>query len=232
MHKNMPNAHPISGFTLLEMSIVLLIMGLLLGSVMRPMGNAIKERQRTETQALLSEIREALIGYASINRRLPCPVSSTGVVSALTVCTNEHGYVPASVLGVTGSYNDAGLLVDSWNQPIEYHISLSDADGNGSPDFTTADEMRLVGIQNLEPSYEVCESASCLQLRANNLPAVLVSTAGTQKMSADESENRDADNRFVSRDPDNAGSDQFDDIVLWLSGNILYTRLLQAQILP
>jgi len=68
--------HRLSGFTLLEMAIVLLIMGLLLGSVMRPMGGAIKERQRSETQMLLVEIREAIIGFASVHRRLPCTVSA------------------------------------------------------------------------------------------------------------------------------------------------------------
>lgn len=227
-------SYRLSGFTLLEMSIVLLVMGLLLGSVMRPMGGAIKERQRSETQMLLSEIREALIGFASVHRRLPCPVSSAtaGSVAANTQCLVEHGFVPAALLGISGHYNDNGLLVDSWGQPIGYHVSLSDADGNGLPDFTTADEMRLVGIQNLMPQYEVCDGTSCSQLRANNLPAVLVSGAGTQNLSADEIENRDEDNRFVSRDLDIAGQDQFDDIVLWVSGNILYTRLLQAQVLP
>ena len=226
--------HRLSGFTLLEMSIVLLIMGLLLGSVMRPMGGAIKERQRSETQMLLVEIREAIIGFASIHRRLPCPVSAAtaGTRQGNAQCVIEHGYVPAAVLGVSGQYNDDGLLVDSWGQPIGYHVSLSDANGNGLPDFTTTDEMRQVGMQNLTPGYEVCDATNCSQLRANNLPAVLVSDAGTAHTSADEIENRDGDTRFVSRDLDLAGQDQFDDIVIWLSGNILYTRLLQAQVLP
>ena len=87
------NSYRISGFTLLEMSIVLLVMGLLLGSVMRPMGGAIKERQRAETQMFLSEIREALIGFASVQRRLPCPVTSStaGLMPVNTQCLVEHG---------------------------------------------------------------------------------------------------------------------------------------------
>jgi len=59
------------GFTLLEMSIVLLIMGLLLGSVMQPMGAGINDRKRQHTLGQLVEIREALIGYASVHHRLP-----------------------------------------------------------------------------------------------------------------------------------------------------------------
>ena len=72
----------------------------------------------------------------------------------------------------------------------------------------------------------------CNQLRANDLPAVLISTGAKNHGSTDELENLDGDRRFVNRDLDQSGNDQFDDIVLWLSGNILYTRLLQARVLP
>jgi len=58
------------GFTLLEMSIVLLIMGLLLGSVMQPMGAGINDRKRQQTLGQLVEIREALIGYASVHQKV------------------------------------------------------------------------------------------------------------------------------------------------------------------
>ncbi len=222
------------GFTLLEMSIVLLIMGLLLGSVMRPMGSRIIERQRSETLSQLSTIREALIGYASVHHRLPCPITTAAasLQSAVSECNQMHGFVPAAVLGITGHYDATGLLVDSWGAPIQYHVSLSDADSDGLADFTTAHEMRDVSMQRLVPELEVCNNAACSQLRANRLPAVLVSTGASQSASSDEAENQNSDNRFVSRDIDMVGADQFDDIVLWLSGNILYTRLLQAQVLP
>jgi len=62
---------PARGFTLLEVSIVLLIMGLLMGTVMRPMGADMEKRQRSETQKLLFEIRESLIGNAAMHHKLP-----------------------------------------------------------------------------------------------------------------------------------------------------------------
>ncbi len=226
--------YQVQGFTLLEMSIVLLIMGLLLGSVMRPMGSRIIERQRSETTDQLVTIREALIGYASVNHRLPCPIAAatTSLQSIDSECHQMHGFVPAAVLGVTGQYNEAGLLVDSWGAPIQYHVSLSDADSDGLADFTTAHEMRDVSMQRLMPEFEVCNNTACGQLRANRIPAVLVSTGPAQSSSSDEAENQNSDRRFVSRDVDVVGADQFDDIVLWLSGNVLYTRLLQAHVLP
>lgn len=222
------------GFTLLEMSIVLMIMGLLLGSVMKPLGAGIIDRQRKETHRQLVDIREAIIGYASVHHRLPCPVSAAGSTAQhpLDTCSLAHGYVPAAALGITGRYDSNGLLTDSWGSPIQYHVTLSDADNDGQPDFTTAEEMRDVGMQNLAPEYEVCSSAACNQLRANRVPAVVISVGKFHSGSADETENQNSDNRFVSRDPDSVGADQFDDIVIWLSGNILLTRLLQAHVLP
>ena len=226
------------GFTLLEMSIVLLIMGLLLGSVMQPMGAGVIERKRQQTLGQLVEIREALIGYASVHHRLPCPVSpsvainSSNAQTVTSECRVPHGYVPAAVLGISGNHDGSGFLTDSWGMPIQYHVTLSDADSDGFADFTTVEEMRDVGMENLLPEYEVCNAASCAQLRANRVPAVLVSTGGAQSLSDDENENQDSDNRFVSRDLDVVGPDQFDDIVVWLSGNILFARLLQAHVLP
>ena len=222
------------GFTLLEMSMVLLIMGLLLGSLMKPMGAGIFDRQRKATVKQLLDIREALIGYASVHHRLPCPVTAGSSTVQLPAgqCSVAHGYVPAAALGISGRYDSNGLLTDSWGAPIQYHVTLSDSDADGLADFTTQDEMRDVGMQNLSPEYEVCDSAACNQLRANRVPAVLVSTGKTQSGSVDEAENQNSDNRFVSRDTDAVGTDQFDDIVIWLSGNILLTRLLQAHVLP
>ena len=225
------------GFTLLEMSIVLLIMGVLLGSVLQPIGAGILDRQRKETLKQLIDIREALLGYASVHHRLPCPVTAANSGAGNTQlptkkCLRRHGFVPAAILGISGRYNDDGLLTDSWGSPIQYHITLSDADNDGLADFTTAQEMRDVGMQNLSPEYEICNSSACTQLRANRVPVVLVSTGKNQTGSADEAENQNFDNRFVSRDPDAVGADQFDDLVIWLSGNILLTRLLQAHVLP
>jgi len=222
------------GFTLLEVSIVLLIMGLLMSSIMRPMGADMDRKHRSETQQLLFEIRESLIGYAAVHHRLPCPISANaGQVSVDDqVCTAAHGYVPAATLGLAGHYDVNGLLSDSWGNPVSYHISLSDADADGLPDFTSAQEMRDVGMESLSPEFQVCASAACDLLRANNLPVVLVSSGGVAHASADELENKNQDFTFVSRDRDLSGDDQFDDIVIWLSENILYTRLLQAHVLP
>lgn len=218
------------GFSLLEVSIVLLIMGLLLGSLLRPFGAMLSDKKRRDTQAQLYDIREAVIGYASANHRLPCPQMSGGAFEG--DCSVEHGYVPAASLGLDGRFNNDGLLIDSWGRPIRYSVSHSDADGNGLPDFTTASEMQSVGIQLLEPAFEICAAAGCSELRANQVPVIIYSEGSVTTGSADENENLDSDHRFVSRAVDDYGDDQFDDVVVWLSENILYSRLIRAGVLP
>lgn len=219
------------GFSLLEMSIVLLIMGLLLGSLLQPFGATLTEKKRRQTEAQLYSIREAIVGYAAANHRLPCPLTASA--SPMGDCSVEHGYVPSAVLGIDGRFDDDGFLIDSWGAPVRYSVSNADADDNGSPDFTTANEMQSVGIQLLQPEFEVCDNAStCDPLRANQIPVVIYSVGQVSSGSADESENLDADSRFVSRGVDTVGADQFDDIVVWLSENILYSRLIQAGVLP
>ncbi|OED36802.1 hypothetical protein AB833_25675 [Chromatiales bacterium (ex Bugula neritina AB1)] len=220
------------GFSLLEIAMVLVIMGALLGSVLEPFGASFIEKKRKASVAQLYDIRDALLGFAITRHRLPCPVITGDQPEG--DCTLEHGFVPAALLGVSGRYNSDGLLLDAWGVPLKYSVSGADADGDGVPDFTTAGEMADVGLQFLAPQFEICdESTSCRQLRANQIPVVLVSEGAMRSTgSADELENRDSDNRFVSRDFDTSGDDQYDDLVVWLSENILYTELVKAAVLP
>lgn len=220
------------GFSLLEVSIVLLIMGLLLSSVLQPFGAQMAERQRSQTKTEMVEIRDALIGYAAANHRFPCPL--TLVSGAKGDCSRPHGYVPAAELGVDGSYDQNGLLIDSWGQPYLYSVSNSDTDVDGAADFTTVAGMQKAGMQSLSAEFEVCDTAApCSRLRANQVPIVLVSTGAKMTgRSADENENTDGDNRFVSKDIDQVGDGQFDDIVIWLSESVLFAQLIQARVLP
>jgi type II secretory pathway pseudopilin PulG len=66
-----------AGFTLAELTVVLIIVGLLLGGMLIPLGAQTDLRYRSDTTKALTDIREALIGYAIVNGRLPCPADRT-----------------------------------------------------------------------------------------------------------------------------------------------------------
>ena len=116
------------GFTLIEIAIVLVIVGLLLGGLLMPLATQVEGQRRTETEKTLREINEAIIGFALVNGRLPCPANpalATGVVGAglerapapiTTVCTGGIvGVVPWATLGVSE--------LDAWGRRFTYRVT-------------------------------------------------------------------------------------------------------------
>jgi prepilin-type N-terminal cleavage/methylation domain-containing protein len=138
-----------SGFTLAEMAIVLVIVGLLLGGLIVPLSAQMDARDRSETQKALADAREALIGFAIVNGRLPCPADrtiSTGNFNAgieattaaggpCACTTTTSGIARAAVAtvcsdtilgGVTGVLPWATLGLpetDGWNNRYSYRIT-------------------------------------------------------------------------------------------------------------
>jgi len=76
-------SHRPSGFTLIELAMVLFIVSLLIGGMLMPLSAQNEIRGRQETDKALANIREALIGFAVVNGRLPCPAPAT--LAALAV---------------------------------------------------------------------------------------------------------------------------------------------------
>jgi prepilin-type N-terminal cleavage/methylation domain-containing protein len=98
-----------SGFTLIELAVVLAIFGLLLGILVVPLSTQMEQQRIAETDRQLAAVREALIGFAIANGRLPCPANpavATGSAGAGTenkpgtTCAAAAGVVPWAALGV------------------------------------------------------------------------------------------------------------------------------------
>jgi len=91
----------ISGFSLIEMAIVLVIIGLLLGGLLTPLGTQQEIRNIKDTQQILDETLLALYGYAYSNGgRLPCPdTNGDGLEDTAANCARREGDVPWSTLG-------------------------------------------------------------------------------------------------------------------------------------
>lgn len=66
-----------SGFTLLEMSIVLIIISVVASGAMIVFANSLAVRQVNDTKAKLATIQTALYDYRVANDRLPCPTDAT-----------------------------------------------------------------------------------------------------------------------------------------------------------
>jgi prepilin-type N-terminal cleavage/methylation domain-containing protein len=213
------------GFSLLEMAIVLVVLGLILGGVLLPLSTQMEKQDRDETQRILEEVQEALIGYTMTNGRLPCPdINGDGIMDMLTTCTSNQGAIPWVDLG-TGKE-------DAWGQPFTYRVTgnfadTTDGTGCGAP---------TAGV-----SFELCSTAdiNILDASAGNpvasqIPAIVISHGKNwaTTTSAHENENADTDTTFVDRTYSSTAAATFDDQVIWVSPNVLKARLVSAGRLP
>jgi len=233
------------GFSLMEMSMVLLIVSLLMGGLLMSLSETQEMNRRSNATNLLGEITEALYGFAQANGRLPCPATAAsagveaplgGSVGAVTPCTQPHGFVPAVTLGLSGSLNVDNLLMDDWLNPYRYSVTTANSNA-----FTSANGMRTATMAALTPNLRICEEAACSNIISNTSPLVVMSLGENWQtfVSADEVENSGEttiagyrmgnDNDFVST---LYIEDTFDDLITWMSPNILYTKMISSGQLP
>jgi type II secretory pathway pseudopilin PulG len=78
-----------AGFTLVEIAIALFIITMLLGSILVPLTTQVEQRQVSETQKMLEDIKEALIGHAIAKTHLPCPDRTSGGAGTANDTAND-----------------------------------------------------------------------------------------------------------------------------------------------
>jgi len=180
-----------SGFSLVEMSVVLVIVAVLIGGIIPAVTAQLETKGINTAKQEISDIKEALLGFVVAYRRFPCPatVNSSGAESFNPVpsdvrdggnCTNKHGFVPAVSLGLRGNMNSDTLLLDPWGNPYRYSISNTNSTSTtctsvtvpttwpGTWDFTTKDKMRFVGLDCLKNKFSVCRDSACAVRLTNN----------------------------------------------------------------
>ncbi len=172
------------GFTLAELAIAFVIIALLLAGAIIPLSTQIEVRNIADTRRTIDQTREALIGYAQVNGRLPCPASgtiATGVANAGTEqytspsCTATAGVVPWATLGVPET--------DAWGRRFSYRVDGNFADAVSQNSFgvgcaptptPTQSSFALcsVGTLTVNTRSDSTHGASAL---ASQLPAVIIS---------------------------------------------------------
>ncbi len=238
------------GFTLVELAVVLLVVTLLLGSVLVPLTTQVEQRKMAEAQQLLDDTREAIIGFAMINGRLPRPATSaTDGQELSSTCAslpdpgkdavaNCTGFVPWATLGVA--------RLDPWGKQLRYSVSPGFADSAFTFSTSTTNHKR------------VCPSAaSCTTPVVSGVPAVILSHGpenwgyrddggqfvDSSTTNTDEDANdtkfkctvtancNDFVSRTISKSTAVAGG-EFDDLVSWVPNSLLFNRMVAAGRLP
>jgi len=115
-----------SGFTLVEMSVVIVIMGLVMMTVLPAMNTMRSANQATLTQSNLRSLMLATAAYVQANGCLPCPAvpggpagnfGKTGSGLACGACSAPQGIPPFASLGVPIS-----TAHDGWGHWITMRI--------------------------------------------------------------------------------------------------------------
>ncbi len=236
------------GFTLTEVAIAFVIVALLIGGAVLTLAAQTEARDLTDTQRTLELAREALLGFAVANGRLPCPAgaASSGQElpaggGACTITLNpagpltQPGFLPAVSLGISAT-NPNGLLLDAWGNPIRYAVTRANANA-----FTTTNGLKALGFTGLAPDLVACvdlpgpgDPTCGLNRVGVNVVVVIFSTGKSFSQSGplgpDEQENLNqgvlpARNPvFVTHEP----RPNFDDVVVTVSPNTLYSRMIAA----
>ena len=243
------------GFTLVEIAIVLLIVTVLLGYTvaMFPMQQDLKKYRQVDRE--VDEIIEHLIAFAQVNGRLPCPDTSAGVGNidgeedrdaGLNACEAYFGFLPGETLGINGKYDDTGVLIDPWAQ--RYRYAVSELDVGGDKVMVTPNGVRDAGIANSTPDLFICsdsnttgDDVNCTAAGSNqvagNVAAVVISlgkdyeipvTSNIQDENTDDFHNGTNDKVYIFT----GRRDDYDDVVKWISTNLLFSRMIAAEQLP
>jgi prepilin-type N-terminal cleavage/methylation domain-containing protein len=248
------------GFTLIEVTLVMLIMTMLAAALAIPLSAQLQLRRTEQTRRQLEEARDALLGFAAVHGRLPCPATlasrglesfAAGGSAADGACETFHsGYLPAASLGLF-PVDAEGFARDAWGGPgnrIRYAVfGGTTLNGVANP-LTRANGMQsatLAGLGAASNYLYICRDGAYASgghcgAAANQLTRraafVLLSTgangASAPPAGSDEERNLDGDAVFVSRAASSVAGREFDDLLQWGAIHLVVNRMVLAGRLP
>lgn len=251
-----------SGFTLIEVAIVFVILAALLSYTFMPLRAQMETANIKNARAKLLEIEEAIYGFAIASGRLPCPTRPglnglENPQNPAAHCNNNAaidgyiGFVPSATLGIKGDVNCDGLLVDPWGRPYMYSVSNSNVSGSG--DFVIPNGISLAGgptavnagITVCNQPGTACASGGATALTSDAVAVIF--SMGTRERANSNAEDENAgegadiasgcglpayktgsDAVYYSANRIEVAGSEFDDQLIWISQNLLFSRLLQA----
>lgn len=145
------------GFSLIELAVVLVIVATAITAFLAVLTPQLAMVSYRQTSTQLAEVSDAIVAFAMVNRRLPCPATAASAGQE-AFCTNATGacgavvfvapasgrgrcaaaqnasFVPAATLGIGGLRPIDNLLPDAWAYPIRYVTNTVTNVGTNNPD--------------------------------------------------------------------------------------------------
>ena len=234
---------PQRGFVLIEVAIALLVLALILGGILAPLNAQVEQGKIRDTNKVISDINEALLGYVMINGRLPRPATSLTDGLERGTCTTDAnctGFIPWTTLG--------SPKLDAWGNLIRYSVDPHFADSPFTlasilcppspcfPGSKTIRERNAVGGLVDYATYVpvIVWSTGPENFGTNGIGAVRANNS-SGVTNADEITNNTASTTFIRRIQVNnsaATGGEFDDIVTFIPTAILVNKAIAAGKLP
>lgn len=178
-----PPQRRMQGFTLLEMSVVLAIIGIVSVSLVTAFSVALQKIQFQQTQVKMERIQKALYEYRLAFNRLPCPADATHAITNVNFGTEAAnpgsctGGVPAANFAQTPVVGDqdarAGMVptktlhlpddlaFDGWGRRFMYVVSR-DITATGAfaivSTYDTRERITINDAQNTAKSEIICQA--------------------------------------------------------------------------
>ena len=201
------------GFTLIEMAIVMVIIGLLAGGGVSLVGMLTKRKARIETIDYLKQAQAALISFADINGRLPwADTSGDGAENT----GDSSGDLPYQTLKISPTDPYKRVLRYEFNASLGTNLTTScsalRSGLSGGPDVVDAD-----GATSSFPIAAILVSAGTMDADSDGNVFDDISTGPHQ------GDNTDGNPNYI-RYP---SVDVFDDLVFYLGENELYGKICE-----
>ena len=243
--------HTQKGFTLTELAVVLVVIALLLGGLIIPLGIQRDIENQKTTARQLTGIRDALIGFVVTYGRLPCPDTDTDPAAAgygleEATCNSDlatEGFLPWKTLG-TAEHDAWGTSWSTAAQPRLGHWRY-----RVERDYTDAALLRTLILNSDNNNEQPCSGGSippafsddCLTILNNSnqrlyanreRPIAIVYSAGQDQQVNGENASFEARRTANPTYQSDVPTANFDDQLIWLTRNNLINLLISVGKLP
>lgn len=216
------------GFTLTELAVVLVIVSLLMGGLLIPLGAQQEIEKRRTTEQQLNNIRDALIAFATVNLRLPCPdANNDGLEDAsCTADAVRDGGLPWKTLAIAE--------LDAWGGSWRYRIERDYANsttlksrilqnGVDCTTSTTAFRFDCIDVQN---------NAGVRLNSDREHPLAIIYSTGPNRQADGHNASYEAARTAAPTYQSDVPGANFDDLLIWVNRSSLITPLIARGQLP
>lgn len=216
------------GFTLTELAVVLVIVSLLMGGLLIPLGAQQEIEKRRTTEQQLSHIREALIAFATVNLRLPCPDTNNDGLEDVPCTSNavRDGGLPWKTMAITE--------LDAWGGSWLYRIER---------DYANSTTLKPLILQN-GANCSLSSTAfprDCIDIKNNagvrlnsdrEHPIAIIYSTGPNRQADGHNTSYEAARATEPTYQSDVPGAAFDDLLIWVNRSSLIAPLIAQGQLP